>query len=167
MTKSNRLTEGAEFNKALGWFYHIWAVTEAMLDFAIGRFLRLEPAETHILTAGMEHGRKSMLLLILVSRSNDPNKSELSRTLKIIQNESLRNVFSHSYIGSDEETIFFLDRSKGGRYKATIRSFSMEKFNEHVSKFVQAARDFETALVVEPDEIIAFQELALSANKSA
>lgn len=167
MTESKRLTDSNEFSTLLGTFYHMWALTGATLDFAIGMFLRLEPAETHIITAGMEHGRKSMLLLILVSRSNHPNKSELSRTLKIIQNESLRNVFAHSYIGSDEEKIFFLERSRGGPYKAKEHTFSMKEFNDHVFKFIRAISDFETALDVEPDAVKNFQILALSANQSA
>ena len=162
MTKPKRLTESIEFNKEFGWFHHMWALTEATLDFAIGKFLRLNGHETHILTAGMQHGRKAMLLRSLISRGNYPNKSELLRTLKIIQNESLRNVFAHSYIGSDAETIFFLERNPGGPYKAKGHPFSMKKFKNHVSKFVAAAIDFEKALDVGPGEIETFQLLALS-----
>ena len=167
MTESKRLTESVEFNMEFGWFHQMWAITEATLDFAIGKFLRLNGHETHILTAGMQHGRKTMLLRSLISRTKHPNKSELLRTLKIIQNESLRNSFAHSYIGSDAKTIFFLERNPGGAYKAKAHEFSMRQFKNHVSKFVDAAIAFEKALDVGPGEIETFQLLALSVKKSA
>ncbi len=160
-TKPKRLTDSRHFNAQYGWFHHIWAINEAMIDCAIGKFLRLNFAETHILTAGMEHGRKVALLRNLVSRSDHQNKAKILRPLKIIQNESLRNVFAHSYIASDDKTIFFIDRSRGGPYRAKEHKFSMTEFEDHVEKFSNASVDLQTAIVFEPLEIEAFQAAAL------
>jgi hypothetical protein len=138
-----------------------------MLDCAIGKFLRLGPYETHLLTAGMEHGRKVMLLRGLISRSDHTKKTELVRALNVIQNKSLRNVFAHSYIASDDKKITFVERSRGGPYWAMEHDFSLKEFKDHVQEFLQASRDFEMALDLAPFELHAFQHAALSSISKA
>jgi len=146
MVDSENLSLTIEFNMNFGMFHTAWASAEVMMDYAIGEFLRLTPEEIHLVTSGMEHGRKAMLLRNLIGRGKHPNRDELLRTLKIIQNESLRNVFAHSYILSDETTISFVERSRGGRYQATEHEFSLQEFKDHVDAFLNASRDFQAAL---------------------
>lgn len=165
-TKFTRLADHAQFNWRYGFFWNAWSTAEAAFDCAIGKFLRLSHAETHILTAGMEHGRKATLLRGLIRREDHPKKAELLRALNVIQNESLRNVFAHSYIASDDKIITFVERSRGGPFKAAEHHFTLEEFHEHVTKFAKAAVDFYDAVGFEPLELEAFQHAALSVNSS-
>jgi hypothetical protein len=160
--QSSNLALTPEFNVAFGLFYTAWATTEAAMDCAIGKLLRLEPSETHLLTAGMEHGRKATLLRGLISRGDHHNKEKLIRSLNVIQNESLRNVFAHSYIASDEKTITFIERSRGGPFKTKEHHFTLEEFRDHVTNFLEASSEFEQALDLAPLELQAFQYAALS-----
>ena len=168
MDEPEKLADTIEFNMQLGFFYSAWAVTDATLDFALGKFLRLTHEETHLLTAGMEFGRKATLLRNLLRHQKDsPQKSELLRTVKIIQNDSLRNVFAHSYLASDEDSVSFISRSRGGDYSATEYEFTKDEFREHVHKFIDASHDFYNALEVDDHEFFAFQYAALNVNSKS
>lgn len=158
--KPKNLALTAEFNTAFGYFHSGWAVAEGAIDYAIGQFLGLTPEQTHLVTAGADHGRKAMLLRDLVARSDHANRAELLRTLKVIQNESLRNVFAHSYIASDENTVTFIERTRGGPYRVKQHPFTREEFFDHVGKFVRASSDFETALGFTREELAAFLNAA-------
>lgn len=164
---SKRLQDGLAFNAQFGFFYAAWAVAEALLDCALGQFLRLGDAETHLLTAGMPYGRKAALLRSLINRSNHANKAMLIHKLKVMQNESLRNVFAHSYLASDDKIITFVERSHSGDYWAKEHNFTLEEFNLHVKKFAEAMRDFGEALGVPPSQFRKFQHASLSVSRKA
>ncbi|MDP6843857.1 MAG: hypothetical protein QGH73_19470 [Rhodospirillales bacterium] len=154
-----------EFNMQLGFFYNAWAVTDASLDFTLGKFLRLSHKEAHILTAGMFYGSKTTLLRnLLHQQAEDKQKTELLRTLKIIQNDSLRNEFAHAYIASDEKTVSFISRSRGGDYKCKEREFTRDEFIKHIDLFIAASKDFYNALEADELEFAQFQHAALSAS---
>jgi len=123
---SERLTDTVDFNATLGFFYGAWAVSDALMDCAIGRTLRLTHAETHIVTAGMPFGRKIALLRSLVNRGNHKNKQKIIQSINTIQNESLRNIFAHSYLASDEKTVSFIERSHSADYWAKETHFYHE-----------------------------------------
>lgn len=167
MSDEQHVALTAEFNMALGWFYTAWASTEGTMDCAICRFLRLSPQETHLLTASMEHGRKASLLRALITRSDHKNKAALLSALNAIQNDSLRNVFAHSYIASDEKVVTFIERSRGGPYKAKEHHFTLDEFRMHVERFLLAAQAFEQSLNLVPLELGAFQYAALSVTSKA
>ena len=153
-----------KFTTIFGLFHVGWSVAESAIDYAIGQFLQLASEQTHLLTAGIDHGRKIMLLRDLIARSDHANRTELLRTLKIIQNESLRNVLAHSYIASDDKTITFIERRRGGPYSVKLYEFTLKEFRDHVRKFTQAAQDFEKALGFTREDLSGFLNAASSAS---
>lgn len=52
------------------------------------------------------------------------------RTLNVIQNESMRNIFAHFCITSDAKTLTFIGRSSSGPYKAKKYNFAIEEFGD-------------------------------------
>ncbi len=92
----------------LGAFHGAWLSVETLTCYAIKKFLRLTSLEAHILTAGMEFGRKVILLRNLVYRSNIPNKAEIMGALNKLMNTSLRNTLVHGIAVSGEQTVTFI-----------------------------------------------------------
>ena len=82
----------------LGAFFGTWATLELVASYGIGKFLRISHEEAHILTSGMEFGRKAMLLRNVVRRSDDPKRAQILGAVGKIQNESKRNVLAHAFI---------------------------------------------------------------------
>ena len=111
----------------------------------------------------MFFGKKSQLLINLIQRTQHENKANLIRSLKKNQG-SKRDVFSHSYIGSDSENVLFIERSRGREYVATEHPFTIQEFREHVAEFVRNAQLFQTSLAVSDGEFLEFTKAALSAN---
>src|SRR5689334_16563672 len=96
-SKPVQLAVTSEFTSEFGRFFAVWSTAEMTIDFAIGKFLAIPYEETHLLTAGTDFNRKARLLQALVKRKNPPRANEIIKALRTIQNESLRNTFSHSY----------------------------------------------------------------------
>lgn len=134
------------------------------MSYGIFKFLKITEEETHILTSGMEFGRKATLLLNLVYRSGDPNKSQIIGLIRKIQNESKRNVFAHSFITSSANSISFIEQSRGGDYRAVEHKFTRRSFIEHVVSYARYCAELEKALGVEESELARFCRAALSAN---
>lgn len=153
-----------DFLHALGLFNGAWASLELMTSYGIGKFLKISFEEAHVLTSGMEFGRKATLLRNLVYRSDDQDKQAIINLIGKIQNESKRNVFAHSYIISNPERVTFIDRSRGGDYVATEHSFSLWEFAEHVGSFTKTAGTLERAIVKDMAELHDFAKAALRAN---
>jgi hypothetical protein len=151
----------------LGKFYTTWLVLEATIDYTIGRFLKLPHNETHILTAGMEFGRKASLLRVLIDRSDIRNKLEIKQLLRKIQEESKRNIFAHSIIASNPTSVSFFYRKMDGTFSITEHSFTHAEFESHVRKMTSFAHNFSNALNVDMNEFQEFSRAALSASKSA
>jgi hypothetical protein len=74
----------------LGAFFGTWATLELVTSYGIGAFLKISDEEAHILTSGMEFGRKATLLRNLAYRSEHPKKAEIIGVIGRIQNESKR-----------------------------------------------------------------------------
>jgi hypothetical protein len=113
---TTRLGITPEFLTQVGRFYGLWAAIELAIDYSKGQFLKLPAEETHLLTAGNEFNRKSRVLMALIKRNDHPKKDQLLSALKIIQNESLRNLFAHSFLDHDENEVTFVQRWRGGQY---------------------------------------------------
>ena len=63
-----------DFVWSLGAFFAQWATLELVTSYGICKFLKISFEDAHILTSGMEFGRKSMLLRNLAYRSDAPRK---------------------------------------------------------------------------------------------
>lgn len=122
----------------------------------IGTFLKIPHEQTAIVTAGMEFGRQITILRNLVYRSQHPNKKRILDALGKLQNESKRNIFAHSILFSDEKKATFVERSRGGDYKVTAHSYTVESFAEHVGKFIKMGVELTEALDQSPKDFHEF-----------
>jgi hypothetical protein len=157
----------SHFTDNLGTFYGMWLALEATIDYQIGCLLNQPYLETHILTAGMEFGRKANLLRILIDRSNHPNKDDIKKLLSTIQQESKRNVFTHSILHSLPDEVTFIHRKIDGKFSATAVRFTKDEFAEHLKNMVNIANRFGALLQFDPLAFQAFCEAAHKAAKSA
>ena len=121
---------------------------ELNVDFTICKILRITPEQTHALVAGLHFGPKAALLRSLLPTSSFKNVSELKGFLTRITRESLRNVFTHSFIASDEHSVTFIHRKNQTIYSADTYKFEADDFCTHVKEFVKLAHDFEVALCI-------------------
>jgi hypothetical protein len=164
---AKRLGLSTEFSSYLGTFHAAWSSAELTVDYMIHKLLRISRLQAHHLLAGMEIGRKMRLLDGLLARSDLKNKAELLGGLRKMQNDSMRNVFAHSYIWSDEHYVKFINRRSGGRYEAKEHSFTMIKFRMHVEEFVVTGNNFYTSLAIDYDDLQKFAAAALRASRSS
>jgi hypothetical protein len=112
------LSQTPIFQRELGRFFGAWTSAEATIDFSIGKLLKITHEESHLITATLEFGRKITLLRSLVSRHRSKNKETIIKCLNTLQNESKRNVFAHSYIGSTKTVVTFIERIPYGKFSA-------------------------------------------------
>jgi len=91
------LAQTPEFQQQLGLFYAAWSSTELMMDYAIGKLLHLRPHQTHLLTSGMDFGRKLRLLLHGYKRGRHKRKNVIIGCLNYFWSEK-RNIFAHSFM---------------------------------------------------------------------
>lgn len=166
MATSPAILTDNTFVENLGLFYAMWSSLETTVDYLIGRYIKLPHEETHILTAGMEFGRKANLLRTLVMRSADPEKETIRGLLSKIQNESKRNLFAHSMINSNANSVTFIYRKTGGVYSAKETRFTAEEFRDHVRTIAYLARDFHNAAKIDDADFQLFGKAALSASQS-
>jgi hypothetical protein len=166
-TSPKKLGLNDEFNRLLGLFHSTWLSTELTVDYTIHKLLRISRPQAHHLLAGMEIGRKMRLLDGLLQRSDHKNKAKLIGSIRKIQNESLRNVFAHSLLWSDEHSVTFLNRNFGQKYEAKEYKFTLIKFRMHVRDFALATVEFYNALEIDYDDLQSFGHAALRASRSS
>jgi hypothetical protein len=152
-----------DFHELFGIFHAVWLTLDVAIDFAISHLLHTSSRDTHIMVSGMMFGSKIRLLINLVQRSHHGKKGELIATLRAIQN-SKRDVFAHSYFASDKDRVLFIERTKGGDYKAIEHEFTASEFRDHVANSVLNANKFQDALGVTDEDILHFARAALSEN---
>jgi hypothetical protein len=152
--------------ETLGRFYGMWSALEAEVDYLIGRYIQLPHEVTHILTAGMEFARKANLLRTLVMRSTDPDKEKIRDLLSKIQNESKRNLFTHSLITSNTSSITFVYRKADGAYSAKESRFTAEEFRQHVRLVTFLAADFSETAKIDDADFQDFGQAALSSSQN-
>lgn len=155
------------FLRDLGHFYGLWSALESALDYMIGRLLKIPHLETHILTAGMEFGRKANLLRVLLARSDHPEKDRIRALLTIIQREAKRNIFTHSFLHSDDESVTFVHRKMDGAYTGTEWRFTGPEFRQHVSNVTAYAGDLHGLLGIDEVDFQAFGRAASSTRNSS
>jgi hypothetical protein len=156
-----------EFMSEFGRFFGVWANAEMALDFAIGKLLGIPHEETHLITAGADFNRKARLLQALVQRKKPPRANEIIKALRTIQNESLRNVFSHSYYSGDTHRMEFVERSRHENYDPKVHIFTMEQFEGHVEKLLAASHQFTEAVGIPMAELQKFVDIAANAGQKA
>ena len=153
-----------KFTNLLGLFHGTFATVDLTVDWAIGKFLNIAPQETHILTGGLMFGPKARLLTDLVARSDNPKKSEILKPLNRIRGTSMRDIITHGYLWSDDNSVKFIHRKTSNEYKCVAHPFTFDDFADHVLKFVGDATDLYTALDINYDDINAFASAALSVS---
>lgn len=170
MTRNNsedplKLAGKQQFLLLLGMFHAVWSSAELVVDIYLGSLLGLTDEETHVLTAGMELNRKASLIRDLVKQRELPNASTVLKHLGVLQNESLRNVFAHAHIRSNSNEVIFVERSRGGPYRAKEHAFTLEKLLAHVEKIADAAAGFQTAVGVTDVRCDIFSDAAVPQPK--
>jgi hypothetical protein len=155
-----------EFLVLLGRFHGAWCTADASIDLAIGKFLKLTPEQTHLMTAGVMSGPKCRLLADLIRRSDHQNKSKLLDALNKIRGEVKRDVLAHAYIRSSSTQVTFISRKTGSRYEARDYSFTLTEFAKHVKVLTQAAEDFDKALATTEAEFSEFIKAAMTTNST-
>lgn len=159
---ASRLALDRKFVALTGIFYQAWTSANLAVDMAIGRLLHTNDHQTHVLTSGMEFGRKARLLHELIKKSDHKRRRDAITAINFLRNESKRNVFAHSYILTTTDTVTFVEREAGGPYRARGHTFTLEEYENHVRKVVQAAADLEKAFAFTKDELTSFAYAAMS-----
>jgi hypothetical protein len=152
-----------EFYTALGCFYAAWSRTDLAIDCAVWKALKaVTPEQVHERVAAMKFGRKCEYFRSLLPASKFENIEKVKCLLNRITDHSMRNVFAHSFLASDEKSVMFIHRtSHRGQYQANGYEISRERFFKHVGEFVQLSFDFERALGLSDKEVRDFAAAAL------
>jgi hypothetical protein len=127
------------FYSALGWFYAVWSQTELAIDCAIWKASGTETAErAHERAARTKFSDKCKHLRTLLDGGRIPHGEKVKDLLTQIETHSMRNVFAHSFLATDEHSVTFIHRKvKHGKYQATTYQISRDGFLDHVQNFVQ------------------------------
>jgi hypothetical protein len=152
MALKNRLASDPDFLRHYGMFHAVFSSLDAMVDLGIGKLLRLTPAETHLLTVGLDFGRRVQILIDIAEHNDHQNKTAMISALKKIQAESRRNAFAHSFISSSATTVTF-------NYRHREKSLDPKQYT-------YTGPEFQEALGVDIEEFDAFLAAAFKADSS-
>ncbi len=160
-----------EINPALkegvGTFHGVWAIIDLITDYAIFRFLNVTPEQAHLITSGMMFGRKSRLLADLVGRSDHPKRDKILGALNWIRGSSKRDIITHGYQISDDNSLGFVHRSISGEFEASEHSFTNAEFLQHLRMLCAKAKEFQEALGVTHDQLREFGNAAFNLNRKS
>jgi hypothetical protein len=156
-----------EYAQLTGLFQGSWASLELITDYAIWKFFGVTAEQAHLITSGMMFGRKARLLVDLIRRSDHKDKDKILAPFNELRGMSLRDVFAHSYVKSDRDTVTYLERLPGGDFRAKEHVFTLSKFSLHVLKFISLSDAFYNALGVSRAEIEEFGNAALSLSRKS
>ena len=151
------------FYTALGWFYAVWSRTELAIDCAIWKASGTETAErAHERVAHTKFSDKCKHLRTLLDGGKIPNCEKAQDLLTWIEDQSMRNVFAHSFLATDEHSVTFIHRKvEGGKYQPTTYTIACDDFIDHVQNFVQLSLDFEQAVGLSDKEVRDFAAMAV------
>ena len=157
------------FYTALGWFYAVWSATELAIDCATWKALGTEtPEEAHERSARATFSKKCNQLRTLVEGGKIPNGAKVQELLTQIEHHSLRNVFAHSFLATDEHSVTFVHRKMGrgkhAKYEVAAYPISRNDFFDHVQNFVQLASELEQTVGLSHREVAEFAAMALPLN---
>jgi hypothetical protein len=98
-----------EFYTALGLFHAVWGHIELVIECAIWRASGTETAQqAHERSARMKFSDKLKKLRTLMDDGKLKHGEKLKDLLRQIEEESRRNVFAHSILASDENSVTFV-----------------------------------------------------------
>ena len=125
-----------DFYTALGYFYAIWSQIELTIGYATWKAMGTEtPEEAHARIAGAKFSDQCRKLRTLLEGNKVPNGEKVKELLTQIDG-SLRNVFAHSFMATDEHSVTFVHRktvrAKQRKYEVTAYQFSRQDFLNHV-----------------------------------
>src|SRR5262249_16746436 len=134
----------------------------------IGRLKMIPAEQTHRLVAGLRFSDKLKLLRSLLDQSHPANLEQLREFLDRIENDSLRNVFAHSFLASDTSSVTFYHREspRRGEYSCYGYRFLADNFVTHVQEFAELTHNFERALEFSQREIGEFASQAIPEQKT-
>ena len=99
---------------------------------------------------------------LLLDGGGIPHGEKVKDLLTQIETHSMRNVFAHSFLATDEHSVTFIHRKvKHGKYQATTYQISRDDFLDHVQNFVQLCFDFEQAVGLSHKEVADFAAMAV------
>ena len=164
MTRTiKRFANTDEFYRSLGGFFAAWSRTELVIDCAIWKALGTEtPEDAHKRSAGTAFSDKCKQLRVLIDDGKVPHKAK--GMLDKIENDSLRNVFAHSILASDEDWVLFIYRDRprrGKEYRPMGYKLTRAEFLTHVVEFAQLSLEFEQATGLTDKEVRVFASMAL------
>ena len=151
-----------EFHRLMGMYHSAWATADMTLDFAIGKFLKLPAKDTQILTSGMLYGVKIRILYELVKRSDYNSKDAIKKALNELRNEAKRNVITHSYMISDQNTVTFIERTSSSDYKVRTYTFTLDEWKSHVTSALNSGADLWRALGEPQKELEEFAKATMN-----
>jgi hypothetical protein len=140
---------------------------ELSTDFAIYKFLKVTAEQSHLITSGLMFGQKARLLADLIGRSNHPSKAKILNAFNAVRSDNLRDAFFHCYMQSSYDDVTYIERPRGGDYRATAHKFTLVTFTLHVKRVMEAAEAFYAALAADEGEINAFVNAALSLKRKS
>jgi hypothetical protein len=151
-----------EFYHKLGLFYFAWSRTDPVIDCAVWKASEPAPAEqVHEQIAPMNFARKCKHFRSLLPTSKFKDIEKVEKLLTRITDHSMRNVFAHSFLASDIDSVTFINRwRQGGQYRVNWHPFTRDQFLNHVDDFIQLSLDFQRAVGLSDWEVAGFAAAA-------
>jgi hypothetical protein len=152
-----------EFYHKLGLFYFAWSRTDLVIDCAVWKALEpATPEQAHQRIGVMKFGRKCEYFRSLLPTSKFENIETVKDLLTRITEHSMRNVFAHSFLASDQGSVTFIHRwrERGGQYRVNWHPFTRDQFLNHVDEFIQLSFDFQKAVGLSDWEVAGFAAAA-------
>jgi hypothetical protein len=121
-----------EFYLTMGKYHVLWASIDIVIDCSIARSLKVPANDAHLITAGMFYGRKIRLLLDLLREDtviNQSIKTKMRQALKELLG-SKRDVLTHGYIWSSQNTISFQLRKAGEHFIVQTEEFTVDGLHD-------------------------------------
>lgn len=168
--KLKQLIKAGGFSFAFGVFHLTSSRLDIVTDFAIHKFSKLSPEETHLVTAGMMFGRKGRLLADLIGHSDHVRKGAILGAFNKIRGNNKRDILVHGILYSSDDNqleISFIDRSISGEYKAIIHKFTLHELFNYITVFTSNCTEFEKELGLSQEELNGFVMASLSLNRKS
>ena len=166
-----RFANTPQFCTALGYFYAAWSRTELAMDCAMWKALGTETAEqAHERAARTKFSDKCKQFRDLLDGGKIPHGEKVKELLRQIEQDSMRNIFAHSFLASDEHSVTFIHRRverPSKKYQPTAYKIVGDDFIAFVQNFVHLSWDFEQAAGLSDEEVADFASRALPLTSSS
>ena len=110
----------------------------------------------------MKFSDKCKHLRTLLDGGKVPHGEKVKDLLAQIEHHSMRNVFAHSFLATDEHSVTFIHRRVvNGKYQPTWYTIASDGFIDHVQNFVQLSFNFELTVGLSDKEVRDFAAMAV------